>query len=222
MNKPRDIESLYREAYTRGWDDEYDSLRAMREHLSAWFKRLIYEEQKRRQPRKRVHFAPLPDHVRQPMLDEVKSSSMWAEMVRLQAHVEAGKDRQEKLLTHMAPGIELKPDLDFMQVLETSSSYTYGSQGYGAMKYAKGFLEPLLDMLVAHGFDAHIRQTNYGRGKGMFAIDHCDYELWANCPKWMFDAAHRCLSLADAVASMKRRCINPLVYNPFLPDSCRL
>ena len=216
------MNKLYQQAFEQNWDDEYKNLRAMRKHLSAWFKRLFYEEQKRRQPRKRVHFAPLPDVVQQGITDEVKSSPMWAEMVRLTAEVDAGQDHREKYLKRLASQVEMKPEPNVMHYLATASSYCYGSQGYGAMKYARGNLEPFLDMLVAHGFDAHIRQTNYRRGAGMFAIDHCNYELWANCPEWMFDAARRCLTLGDAVSSMKRRGINPLVYNPFLPDSCRL
>ena len=220
--KPLSKNMSYAAIYDRNWTDEYESLRAMRQKLQSQFDEMQRAEQRRRQPRKKKNFDPLPVEVQEEMVKEIKSSAMWAEVERLEAEIKREKKDREKLLETFAPHVEMKPDKGRMCRLKTSSSCTYASQGYGAMKYAKGILEPLLDMLVAHGFEAYIRQTNYHRGTGRFAVDHCDYELWANCPPWMFDAACRQLSLADAVASMKRRCINPLVYNPFLPESCRL
>jgi hypothetical protein len=213
---------LYQVVFNRDWDDEYKSLHDMRKQLQDQCDERLHAERKKRQPRKRVHFDPLPEDVVKAIVDDIKSSPMFLEVERLEAEVEREKTEREKYLDFAAGKIGMEPDPNAMHRLQGSTSLSYGSQGYGAMKYARGVLEPLLDMLEGHGFDAHIQSTNHRRGTGTFAIDHCDYELWANCPDWMFDAAHRGLSLADAVASMKRRCINPLVYNPFLPDDCRL
>ena len=135
--------------------------------------------------------------------------------------MDAEQKHREKLLDAMAPSVSFKP-VDYFCRLKASSSYTYASQGYGACTYARGALLPWKDHLERLGFETHIRTVNARRGTGRFAVDHADFELWANCKPWMFDAACRLLSLAEGVASLKSRAINPLVYNPFLPDSCRL
>jgi hypothetical protein len=218
----QDPSVLYQVAFERNWNDEYKSLHSMRKQLQDQCDERIHAEHKKRQPRKRVHFDELPEGVAKAIVDDIKASPMYVELERLEAEVDQERKERDGYLDFASDKIKMEPNPNAMNWLKTSSSCSYGSQGYGAMKYAKGVLEPLLDMLLAHGFEAHIRQTNHHRGMGAFAIDHCEYELWANCPPWMFDAAHRCLSLADSIASLKRRCINPLVYNPFLPDECRL
>jgi hypothetical protein len=212
---------LYKSVFEQNFNDEHESLRAMRNTLQGRYDDMRLAEQKRRQPRKRKHFDPLPEDVQQAMIDEVKSSDMWKQMEALEVQLEVEKCNRETLLNKTAERVEMIPD-DAMHRLKVSMSYSYGSQGYGAMKYARGALEPYFDMLARHGFEVHIRQANYHRETGAFAVDHCDYELWANCALWMFDAAQRCLTLGDAIDSMKRRCVNPLVYNPFLPDWARL
>jgi hypothetical protein len=222
FNTLRHINVLYQEAYGRNWDDEYDSLHAMQKQLQDQCDDRIYIEQKKRQPRKRVHFDQLPPEVANAIVDGIKSSAMYLEVERLADEVEAEKKVREGLLDTMARSVGMVPDQTCSYRLQTVSSGTYGSQGYGAMKYARGALEPLLDMLEGHGFTARILAVNCHRGTGQFGIDHCDYALWANCPPWMFDAANRCLSLHDWADSLKRRCVNPLVYNPFLPDFCQL
>jgi len=215
------MNGMYQEAFDRSFDDEYKSLRRLQELVQEDFAGLLLAEQKRRQPRARVRFKDLPVCVMAQIRDEVKQSPVYKEIERLTTVLAAEEIRHGKLLQRMAPHVEMRPDTCW-HLLKTSHSDSYRSQGYGALMYGRGVLEPLLDMLERLGFDTHIRQVNFQRGTGMFAIDHANYELWANCPPWMFDAAYRCLSLYDAVASMKRRCINPLVYNPFLPDECRL
>ena len=98
--------------------------------------------------------------------------------------MQAEELRREKLLETMAPSVKMEPNPGVFYRLQTATSLSYGSQGYGAMKYAKGSLEPLGDMLVVLGFQAHISQGNFHRGRGTFTVDHADYELWANCPPW--------------------------------------
>jgi hypothetical protein len=207
----------YAAIYDRDFTDEYESLRALREQAQTDYEDRIRAEQKRRQPRARVRFKPLPDDVMERLRDEVLSEPLCQEINRLETELEEEKERREKLLEAMAPQVAMKPD-DAMHRVKTSSSYTYSTQGYGAMKYARGVLEPIADHLERLGFEVYIRQVNFRRGTGSFATDHADYELWASCPPWMFDAAYRRLTLDDAVASMKRRCLNPRVYNPFLPE----
>jgi hypothetical protein len=216
------FDGLYREAYERNWDDEHKSLRAMRKELQTQCNERLFAEKKKRQPRKRVHFDTLPEEVSQAIVDDIKSSAMFLEVERLDGEVKKEKEIRESLLNTMARSVEMVPDQTCSYRLRTVSSGSYGSQGYGAMKYARGALEPLLDMLEGHGFTARILLSNHRTATGSFGINHCDYALWSNCPPWMFDAANRCLSLHDWADSLKRRCVNPLVYNAFLPDSCVL
>lgn len=214
-----DLAILYQKVYALNWDDEYDSLRAIRKQTNDQYKDALRAEQKKRQPRARVHFKPLPEEVGAAIRDMILEGPLCQEILRLEAELQAEQARRKTLLGIMADGVEPKHD-NCMHRVSTSSSHTYGPQG--AMGYAKGELEPWLDMLEAMGFDCHIRQVGYRRGKGMFACDSADYELWANCPEWMFDALSRGLSLDTAIDSMKRRAINPLVYHPFLGDRGRL
>ncbi len=219
--KVHNVPTLYKATFARDFTAEYQSLRRLRELAQEEFKGRLLAEQKRRQPRARVRFKDLPGDVLIQIRDEMKQSPIYKKIERLTKEVGDDQDRRWKLLEKLAPHVKMDPDACWHR-LRTSHSGTYGSQGYGAMKYAEGILVPLVDMLERRGFECHIRQINYQRGTGMFAIDHADYELWANCQPWMFDAAHRCLSLSDSVESLKRRGINPLVYNPFLPEEYRL
>jgi len=213
--------NAYREVYERDYTDEQNSLFELRLLAQRNYEAALLAEKKRRQPRAKVRFKDLPKDVVTEIRDRFLNGPLVAEINRLDAEVKAEKERRERLLNLMAPTVEMKPE-DCMHRVKTTTSLSYGSQGYGAQAYARGALEPIMDHMKRLGFVAEIRRTNFRRGTGQFAIDHADFELWVNCPPWMFDAAYRRLSLKDAVASMKARCINPLVYNPFLPDSCRL
>jgi hypothetical protein len=217
---PPGLPTLYQKVYALNWDDEYKSLRALRKEANDLYKDALRAEQKKRQPRARVHFKPLPDEVVGEIRDSILEGPLVREINRLEAELKAEQARRKTLLAMMADGIEPKHD-NCMHRVSTSSSYTYNSQGYGAMGYAKGELEPWLDMLEAMGFDCHIREVNYKPPQGMFGCGSADYELWANCPEWMFDALSRGLSLDTAIDSMKRRGRNPLVYNPFLGERGR-
>lgn len=209
----------YQKIYDRNWNDELKSLSAMRRQLQADYEAAILAEKKRRQPRARVNFHPPPDDVAQEILDTFMSSPMYQEILRLEAEIKREKDNRERLLDAAAGYVTFEP-VECMHRLKTSSSYS--TQGYGAMTYAKGALEPYADHLRGLGFTVHIRETNQQPPQGQWGCASADYELWADCPPWMFDAARRTLTLGSAINSMKHRCINPLVYNPFLPDWCRL
>lgn len=211
----------YAAVYDRDFTDERKSILAMQQNLDAEYRAAILAEQKKRQPRKRTHFEPLADAIQEEILERFRSSATYKEIMRLDAEVDREKENREKLLTAMAEGVVFEP-VECMHRVKFSSSYGYSSQGYGAMRYAKGVLEPHADHLRGLGFEVHIREVNYQPGTGQFACPSADYELWANCPPWMFDAASRRLTLGAAVDSWKARQINPLVYNPFLPDWARL
>lgn len=211
----------YAAVYDRTFTDERKSIRAMQANLEEQYRDAIQAEQKKRQPRKRKHFDPLPRDVQAEITEHFRSSAAYQEITRLEAEIDREEKNRETLLNTLAEHVAFVPE-QCMHRVKVSSSYGYSSQGYGAMKYAKGVLEPYADRLAALGFEVYIRQVNYQPGTGQFACPSADYELWVNCPPWMFDAASRLVTMGDAVDSWKRRCINPLVYNPFLPDWARL
>lgn len=197
------------------------SLHVMRQQCQAQYEAELLAEQKRRQPKARKRFARLPDDVEQAIYEKIKASELYREVLRLEAEIEREEAYRDVLLNTAAERVVFKP-VDCMHRLQVSYSTGWATQGYGACTYAKGSLEPYADRLRRLGFTVHIRETNYQPARGLCGCPHADYELWANCPPWMYDAAKRTLTLGDAIKSMKSRQINPLVYNPFLPDWCRL
>lgn len=211
----------YRAIYERNWTDEYKSLQAMRSQLQAEYDAALLAEKKKRQPRARTNFKPLPEDVARGILNCFQGSEAYKEILRLEAEIDHEKENRERILAAAAEYVVFEP-AQCMHRVKTSSSYSYSSQGYGAMRYAKGALEPYADHLRGLAFDVHIREVNYRPAQGPWGCSSADYELWANCEPWMFDAAARTLTMGAAVASMKARSINPLVYNPFLGDWARL
>lgn len=211
----------YAKVYARNWDAETKSLHEMKTLLQAQYERAIQDAQKKRQPKKRANFAPLPDGELKDIRDHFLGSALYKEIGRLEAEINQEKENHQKILYKLAPLVKAEPE-QCMHMLKSSSSHGYSSQGYGATTYAKGVLVPYQDRLESLGFEVHIREVNYQPGRGTFGCTSATYELWANCPAWMFDAISRCLSMEDAVASWKRRAINPLVYNPYLGDWARL
>ena len=211
----------YQAIYDRNWDAERKSLHAMRTQLEAEYRAAILAEQKRRQPRARVNFKPLPDDVAQGILGRFRSSAMYQEILRLEEEIDQETKNRERLLDASAKDVVFEP-VQCMHRVKVSYSSGYSSQGYGNCTYAKGELESYADHLRGLGFAVYIRETNYRPAEGQWGCSSCDYELWADCPPWMFDAASRTLTMGAAVASMKTRCIDPMVYDPILPDWARL
>jgi len=213
--------STYQAIYQTSYNDMRANLQALREQAQAQYDERVYAGQKKRQPQARTIFNPLPEEVATEIRNDILNSPLGQEILQLDAELGNLQIRRENLLDVLAPEVEFKPD-GCMHRLKIASSHTYSSQGYGAKKYARGELLPLVDRLEVLGFTAHVRTVNERHSASLFSVDHADFELWADCEPWMFDAMVRTLSLTDAVASMKQRALNPLVYNPFLPGSCRL
>jgi len=215
------MNTLYKSVYNRNWVDDRKSLADIREMLEAQLSGLIRSEQKRRQPRQRKIFDDLPPGKRIELVEEIKASRLWEEHDRLRSIVDAEEQRRESLLGKYCEKVTHKP-LKYFNRLKVVSSYGYSSQGYGAIKYAEGTLFPLKDRLESLGYETHVSKSNIVRSSGTFSVDHCDCVLWGNCEPWAFDAAKRSLTLSEMIESFKSRQLNPLVYNPSLPDWCRL
>jgi hypothetical protein len=220
MKPKTNTNPVYAKVYANDNQGERGQLRAAKRQAQADFDARILDEQKRRQPRARKNFKMLPDETLEAIREEF--SGTVERIKQIEKQLDDADERREQLFSELAPMVHMEPCAASHR-LQTSSSYTYSTQGWGAMKYAKGVLVPLEDHLKRLGFEVHIRQVNHKRiGSGSFSTDHCEWELWANCEPWMFDAAERLLTLDEAVASWKSRSINFLVYNPFLADSYSL
>lgn len=129
------------------------------------------------------------------------------------------KERDDKLNT-LAETVDFLPQEAICKV-DSCSTNTYRSQGYGMHTYAKGFILPMEDKLKKMGFEAEIRFAKLEDGeRGMYNCgDYGDYELWANCPPWMYDAATRVATMQESLDYWKAHYVDALVYNPFLPNS---
>ncbi len=207
----------YQAIYNRNLDAERKSLSVISKQLQADYEAALLAEKKKRQPRARVNFKPLPEDVAQEILARFKASAMYQEFIRLDQEIDREKENRETLLNAAAKDVVFEP-VECMHRLRVSYSASYSSQGYGDCTYAKGALEPYADHLRGLGFEVYIRETNYRPAEGQWGCASADYELWANCEPWMFDAACRTLTVGAAVDSMKARLLNPLVYDPILPD----
>ena len=182
------------------------------------WKTRIEAERKARTPKRRKKLVELPEEwytaLRQELFVKHKIEELDAKQKQL-------RDTRDEKLSTLCKGVEFEPTSD-IQKLDSSSTSTYRSQGYGMHKYAEGALKPMKDALDRKGFTTEIRW------KLLFKSDNSkwstgdtgDYELWANCPPWMYDALERVTTMQDWLDTYKKDAgLNPLVYNPFLPLS---
>ncbi|MHC4296455.1 MAG: hypothetical protein ACYS7Y_04070 [Planctomycetota bacterium] len=211
----------YAAIYDRNWDAEEKSIKSMKALLQEQYARAIKAKQKERQPRARTKFKDLPPEIIEEIREHYMQSALYKEVIRLEEAIKVEKANHQKILNKLATKVEMKPE-PCMHRVRVSSSYAYASVGFGACKYGEGVLVPYVDHLEAMGVECHIRQVNYVPGHGFGGCPSANYELWVNVPPWQFDAASRTLKMEDAVASWKKRQINPLVYNPFFGDWARL
>lgn len=122
-------------------------------------------------------------------------------------------DEFKKLLREACAAEGLKPSDTPVKVDEVCEG-SYGSQGWGARKYARGSAEQDVMELQAIGIKAEVRERIEKYTWGSLAY----YEVWA----WTSEPekvpyAPSNLSLKDAVKACWKRGVNPRVYWPFLP-----
>lgn len=169
---------------------------------------------KRRKPLSIIKDGALLKALKEELLAKHKPAVDAAE----QAWKDAKKRRADTLL-ELAGSVTFTPTGPMVE-LRSSWTSSYETQGYGKHSYAKGALAAMEAALKARGFSTEIRyeQTHDG-GRGMFSTGAGgEYTLCANCPEWMFDALSCVVTLEDVIAAQKAAGVNPLVYNPFLPD----
>ena len=97
----------------------------------------------------------------------------------------------------------------------TEHSGNYGSQGYGASRYARKALtskELLLNLL---GFDTEIKEINKHYSGYMNSIFYADYELWANISEFdyqMLKWSGEFISVLNWAVLCWKNLVNPAVY----------
>lgn len=211
----KSINERYAEAYEAVEFNRFlDERRERRRDAQAEFSERIEAEQKKRQPRRRVNFDPLSDEWIAALRDELLVKYNCEDD---DATAKRMREGREVLLEGLAPHVEFIGEPLRWWKVDSSSTSTYRSQGYGMHGYAKAALKPMREWLRHLGLVAEIRWRMRFKGTGPYNCgDGGDYELWANCPEWMADAAKRQLTFDFASKAMGRT-VNPQVFNPFLP-----
>lgn len=130
------------------------------------------------------------------------------------------KERRKDALLELAGSVTFAPSGPMVE-LRSAWTSSYETQGYGKHSYARGSLAAMEVALKMRGFSVAINyEQTYDGGRGPFSTGPGgEYKLCANCPEWMFDALSCVVTLKEVVAAQKAAGVNPLVYNPFLPDS---
>jgi len=171
-------------------------------------------EQRKRQPKAKKSFKPLPAEWIDTLRDELLVKYNIAEDDK---HLRTLEQEREENLERLAPDVVFDSDPFNWYRNATSHTGTYRSQGYGMHSYAKAALKPMLVWLKELGFVAEIRwKVQLSSCKGRYDCgDIGQYELWSNAPDWQFDAAQRRLTFETASKAMGRT-VNPQVFNPFL------
>jgi hypothetical protein len=208
------INEQYKRAYEAVEYNKFlDKSRARRKAAQNEFSERIAAEQKRRQPRRRKNFDPLPDNWVDALRDEllVKCGYELDERVKDKMRTE-----RDETLERLAPQVTFFGDFAWW-IVSYSSTSSYSSQGYGMHSYAKAAVKPLAAMLDSLGIITSIRWKMLYKGTGRFSCgDGGDYQLWANCPEWMADAAKHLITF-ETISKAVGRATNVCALYPGLP-----
>lgn len=196
------INGHYKELY------EGEALKARRKALFEYtksaqkrFDEMVKAEQKRRQPRKRVNFEPLEDewydNLKQQFISEYDHEAEHEAIMK-------AEDARKDQLYDLAPKVNFKGDPFFWWMVKESWESTYRSQGWGSASYTKAALKPLEYKLNQFGLITKIVKSRWG------------FQLWANCPEWMADAAERQITFTD-ISKAVGRTVNVCALYPGLP-----
>jgi len=129
----------------------------------------------------------------------------------------AKRDERETMLAKLAPSVVFAPISYAWNVVKTSWTSTYGSQGYGMHSYTRAALLPLEKKLQELGFKTHVRFELWHKASGRWSCgDGGVYRLWANATDWQADAANRLIDLSFYSMAVGRT-TNLAVLCPGLP-----
>lgn len=184
------------------WERKKNFIQPLQDRLEAD----VQAEHKRLYPR-RKKFNPgnVPEEFRTERFNHYKP------LVEAYMKWESRWDKKlSRMLYDLAPTIELIPTGELQRV-KSCPLANYRSQGWGASKYAKGFLETDYLALLKRGFQAELRFT----GEESW---NQSWELWANCEPWQLDCLSRCLNWDDVIDMCKQGTVNPLALYPGAPQ----
>lgn len=125
------------------------------------------------------------------------------------------RDEADKRLYDLAHAVAFAPQ-DYFCLVATADSYTYMSQGFGAVSYARLELKPYEAKLRQLGFTVVVRERDHGvapgnRMNGGWSLAYGKYELWADCSPLMAHAAKRLVTVGEAIAIARREGMNECV-----------
>lgn len=111
------------------------------------------------------------------------------------------------------------PITDTLNLCHTSYSSTYGSQGFGASRYAENAAALRADHARMQGVIAEVQPVGDMRRDRTYGIQYQDYGVYVNTSEVGWEMINRrpALTLKDWLKTCWKRGVNPRVYNPMLP-----
>lgn len=183
-------------------------------YLGEWKK---LHPKTKKMPEKEKYMYGLPEANWKPHFERLKAV-MDEKHKEIDAQIESEKKRRFVLCDQ----VEFSPaDRDYE--IGSCNGGSYGSQGFGANKYAEGTLLYKCELLKQNGFVARIDcipgKPFKTAGSWGYSVQYNDYKLIANCEPWMFESLW--LSKADLKAQDRffwKNGVNAKVYNPYALD----
>jgi hypothetical protein len=179
------------------------------DEVTQGYQAAIAAEQRRRQPRATKRYRALdPETLAQiarPFQDRWTSET---------ALIAAENHRIHAELADLAAEVVFRPDPDAMHVVGRSDSYSYHTQGYGAITYARHEHAPTIAKLQELGFTTHLA-FHRRKSSDRWGTEHGTFVLWVDCPPWMATAARWLITVEEAARARVRAGANPHVYAGF-------
>jgi hypothetical protein len=184
----------------------------------------LRQEQKKRQPRQRKYFEPLPDDV----VAQIRSYYVVeaAEAKGLRERLELFNRTRERRLAAMAGNVQLFVAPRTWCRLQVSDADDFRTIGLSCNKYAYEALRLGMERLKSAGFTyevyGHLRQHTEPRShpgsRTLPSRAYYCYELWANCDPWQYDVMARTMltSLESIIDQCARHNVNAQAMYPAL------
>jgi hypothetical protein len=128
------------------------------------------------------------------------------------------QDENKRLREFMLANVPTEfPTSTYSNLIKTESANSYRSQGWGACRYALAPIKYYQSILEKAGIPTEIKTVNIQDIRDSFGghggMHYEDYELWAKCEKWVFEAAFmRFANINDWEKSDYKNGVNSRVY----------
>ena len=129
-----------------------------------------------------------------------------------------GLDEFDALLKILAGPAEI-PKTEEPFCARTISGTDFGSQGFGANKYASGMAESIADDARFVGLSAEVRSRVYLTTTGSWPQTYMSYDVFVNTTPdgWAAAMMKPRIEMREVIRLCWKRGVNPRVYYPFLP-----